>query len=658
MRKIIPKFILLAFLFISKMLFAGEPDHRILPDSISQNLIGKSVKKRIEFLLFTVEQLQFKDVSTALIASKEALSIAQKNDLLAEEAISRYWLAELQFNQSIYSGNLEVIYANSDIAYSIFKKTNQKDWQIKCLGLMSEISNTLSIINQSGENSNPLQLKKRAINEVKDAIELHKATSGDMYKNISLGYLLNIKATIFNYQQPDSSMRWWLEAEQIFESKHEVLGLARINLNKALFSKSNNSIFFKKTINAYHELNNLDALKRAYLRYGTFCINQFEETEKEHWWQQGIGYLKTGLDLQENQNLCDALNRLGHAHAVKNKFEGNYQKNRLDSAGFYFSEAIYRSKKEYNAYCLGDFIQARKATCIRNGNCDQVVDDLILAYTLIMRAREGIITDAVKEKESYRQAIKAKEEAQRRKRMRLFYAGLFSLLGIIFYIVYQRQQIQKLESKTKAQEAKIQALGARMNPHFISNTLNAIDSMIFTGDKVEASNYLVKFSKLSRMVLANSEFTLISLKKEIEMLDYYLSLEKLRFGDEIAFKLKVDETLDLENTQIPPMLLQPFIENAILHGLKPKEGKGNVEISLRFNSNNELECIIEDDGVGRQKEKMETETERKSFSTQITEDRIDLLNKIEGATFKIEDLWKNGAAAGTRIIITLPKNLK
>lgn len=620
----------------------------VVPAVIQSELNGKNVAEQITVLLQKAEQLQFKDAQTAFQCASVALSLSQKNNIEVSEAISRFWVSDIEFNQSIYGSNLEVIYARTDIADSIFQKHNLPEWEIRCLQLKAEISKAIKIISVFGDK-NSAQMN-RAKSEINKALTLFDSIQP---ADESLGgYLLNVKASIIyddNKAMIDSSMIWWKQAIKIFKGENEPLGLARVYLNMAMFSKSDNETYFEKAIKYNQQIKNKEAQKRVYLRYGTFCIDSFEVSKKEVWWQKGISNLQKGLHLTGEQNTCDALNRLGHAYAVAGV---------LDTAGSYFTDAIYQSKKELNTRCLSNFIDARKAVCAKLNNCDTLSEELINAYTYIMSKRDNVIFDAAQEKESYRQVMKAQAEAQRRNRMRLFYAGLLSLLGIIFYIVFQRQQIQKLESKTKAQEARIQALGARMNPHFISNTLNAIDSMIFTNDKVEASNYLVKFSKLSRLVLANSEFTLIPLNKEIEMLNYYLSLEKLRFGEEVDFDFKVADDLDLENINIPPMLLQPFVENSILHGIKPKNGKGKIKIHLSTNSENELNCIIEDDGIGRPKEKVVVDDERRSFSTQITEDRIDLLNKLEGASFEIDDLEEEGIAAGTRVMITLPKNLK
>ena len=646
-----------------------------LPSSIQAELDGLNEKDQIIFLLDIIEKVQFEEPDSAIKCAKIAIQLSQEAGEEFYEAQSRFWFADLSFNQSIYTNNLEVLYSHLDIASSIFEKRKENIWLIRSWNVMAEIANSISVVHQNKGDDYELEKKQKtkAQNNLRQAFQLfYQQKSSDQHKVLE-GYLIANKGTINHHARSDSAMIFWLEAETIFEKEKDYLGLARVNLNKALFSKDNrNTEYFEKTIQLYQQINNHSALKRAYLRYGSFYIDQYQDSKKIDDWENGYQLLLKGWSLSEEGNICDALNRLGHAYAVKNKIippQGinsaqYYFDEGIDSAQYYFAEGIYESKKENNAYCLWSFMEAKQATL----NCDTLANELTNAYNHILANREGVVTKAVIERENYFQQVKTKEEKQKRNRLIIYGLGLLSIIAFIFFLIVQRQRIKSLKNKTKAQEAtlqaqaaKIQALGARMNPHFISNTLNAIDSMIYTNDKAEASKYLVKFAKLSRLVLANSASSLISLEKELEMLDHYLSLEKMRFEDEIEFEVEVDERLDLNKINIPPMLLQPFIENAIIHGIQPKEGSGKVSIHILSNDKNQLECIIEDNGIGRAQAKtiqQQSSVERESFSMKIAEDRIQLINNMEGASLITIDLHNTfGEACGTKIIITIPKNL-
>lgn len=210
------------------------------------------------------------------------------------------------------------------------------------------------------------------------------------------------------------------------------------------------------------------------------------------------------------------------------------------------------------------------------------------------------------------------------------------------YVLLQRLRNQKVleaknneikEAKFKSQlsELKMKALQAQINPHFIFNCMNSINQMILEGHNDKASLYLEKFSRLIRLILENSESTEVSLKDEILLLEAYIQLEELRFNGCIQYHLSTAKDLDPENVFLPFMVLQPFVENAIWHGLRPKgqSDDGRIDISIAQNEGL-LICQIEDNGVGRDKS---TQLQRKavwktkSMGLKITEERLELLNK-------------------------------
>jgi tetratricopeptide (TPR) repeat protein len=232
-------------------------------------------------------------------------------------------------------------------------------------------------------------------------------------------------------------------------------------------------------------------------------------------------------------------------------------------------------------------------------------------------------------------------------------------------IVENELQIQKLESeRTKAElqqqatELEMQALRAQMNPHFIFNCLSSINGFILKNESEPASDYLTKFSRLIRMVLTNSKKAFITLGDELEMLKLYLEMERLRFQYSFEYNISFKNEIDCENIFIPPLLLQPFAENAIWHGLMQKEGHGHLEIELSL-ENKLLTCVITDNGIGRNKAalmKSKSAAQQKSMGLQITTERLALLNQgMKAQTFfNIEDITdEKGTAAGTRVILKM-----
>jgi LytS/YehU family sensor histidine kinase len=227
-------------------------------------------------------------------------------------------------------------------------------------------------------------------------------------------------------------------------------------------------------------------------------------------------------------------------------------------------------------------------------------------------------------------------------------------------------QLQKLESeKTKvelqhqATELEMQALRAQMNPHFIFNSLNSINRFILQNNKAQASEYLTKFSRLVRLILQNSQVALIPLESELESLQLYLELETVRFDHHFEFKIIVDDELDADIIKVPPLIIQPYVENAIWHGLMHKEEKGHLEIEL-FQEEYSLCCRITDDGIGRNKAaelKSKSASTHKSVGMKITASRIEMLQQKKqlDAHIKITDLiLPDGTAGGTEVLLKIP----
>jgi LytS/YehU family sensor histidine kinase len=263
------------------------------------------------------------------------------------------------------------------------------------------------------------------------------------------------------------------------------------------------------------------------------------------------------------------------------------------------------------------------------------------------------------------------------------------MLALGYYIERRTRKrlITRERDRGKARELEMQALRAQMNPHFIFNSLTSINRFILKNDSLAASDYLTRFSRLIRMVLNHSKLMLIPLDDELEMLKLYLDMEKLRFKE--AFDYTIDADIDAdagpnadhdaspnprtdrdprtdrENVLIPPMLFQPFVENAIWHGLMHKSEPGRLDIRLRL-AGDILTCTITDNGVGRATaaaSSSKSAQKQKSMGIDITRKRLSLIN---GSTdndhsLQIEDLYDSqGAPAGTRVTInihTIPSHI-
>ena len=236
-----------------------------------------------------------------------------------------------------------------------------------------------------------------------------------------------------------------------------------------------------------------------------------------------------------------------------------------------------------------------------------------------------------------------------------------AILALIFAgVSYRINQIRKTEQlKRRIAENKMSALIAQMNPHFIFNSLQSINSYILKNNRKQASEYLGRFSRLMRMILENSRRSMHSLEKERELLELYLKVESQRFKEPFLYKINIDESLDTYETQLPCMMLQPFVENAIWHGLSHKKTAGTIQIDIG-STGALLKCTVTDNGVGRQKAAeiaLKKGRAHESKALQILSERLELLFPGQQHLCAIEysDLLDEfGEPAGTKVEISLP----
>ena len=258
----------------------------------------------------------------------------------------------------------------------------------------------------------------------------------------------------------------------------------------------------------------------------------------------------------------------------------------------------------------------------------------------------------------YDLALTEQELGQERNRIQkiVIYALCFGLLllGLAAYLFYRNMKQQQFANRL----LDLKSLRSQMNPHFIFNALNSVNNFIAKSDERSANRYLTDFSTLMRSVLENSEEDFIPLNKEIELLELYMKLEHSRFPEKFDYVFEVDPHLDVEGFSIPPMLLQPYIENAIWHGLRYKEEKGQLKVALSPIGSEKIKIVITDDGIGRKQSKqLKTKNQKKQKSKGMgnIQRRIAILNALHAEQVKVEvdDLKPDGT--GTRVELELAR---
>tara|TARA_Y100000815_G_scaffold241918_1_gene238493 strand:+ start:806 stop:3622 length:2817 start_codon:yes stop_codon:yes gene_type:complete len=243
---------------------------------------------------------------------------------------------------------------------------------------------------------------------------------------------------------------------------------------------------------------------------------------------------------------------------------------------------------------------------------------------------------------------------------------LLLVMGVIIYLLIKirlnKQQKRFEEEKSKIQlekymiELEQKALRMQMNPHFIFNALNTIKGYYLEGDTINASKYISKFSKLLRMLLENED-QITTLENEIDMLQLYIDLTQIRYPNKFEFEIKIAPELQISEIILPNLLLQPIVENAIIHGLAPKKEKGKLNLSF-YTENNFLICTVEDNGIGRKESaKKNSVNEHQSKASQIIKDRLNLFDSKCTITY-LDLSNKNNISLGTKVVIKLPsKNI-
>lgn len=251
----------------------------------------------------------------------------------------------------------------------------------------------------------------------------------------------------------------------------------------------------------------------------------------------------------------------------------------------------------------------------------------------------------------------------------LFKITVILILSMLIYLIVNQRSIirkQKMEQKRRIDELETQmsrlkqkTLQLQMNPHVIFNTLNSIQQYILDHDVNKAVSYLTSFSRLMRRILNNSNERFVSLSDELDAVNLYLELESMRLGNRFNYEIDVDPELDANNIEIAPLIIQPFVENAIIHGLVPKKENCFLKIEVSKMIGEKLLCVIEDNGVGRQYS--ETMKKRaggfhKSYGMSITRRRLEMLSKISNEDFSVEiiDLYDDdNKPEGTRVNIVI-----
>lgn len=386
------------------------------------------------------------------------------------------------------------------------------------------------------------------------------------------------------------------------------------------------------------------------IKYHSNALNMMHELKEEAGVIRSLEHLSKAHLKLENTTKAKEYAEKAWENSKKIGRVKNISKSARLMSEIYQIEKDYKKSLEY----YKTFIVMRDSTI--NEKTAKKTMEQVLRYEYEKKQLADSLLNREKDIRIQHQQLQLNQE----KKLRYASVVIVFFLFILGVLIFNRYRLSLREKQNKILISQLETeqklLRAQMNPHFIFNSINSIQSYILDNESNIARGYLVKFSKLIRSVLDQTGKQKIELSEEIESLAVYLELEQLRFPNKFTFNIDVLEGLSLDAVSIPPLLIQPFVENAVLHGIRHKEKNGHIAISFSKDLNN-LVCIVEDNGVGRAYTKqMNQKRKHNSVAIKLVTDRLRQLNvnnKDEGLSIKdLKD--SKGIALGTRVEIKIP----
>ncbi len=625
-----PKPLLIWLLFVGMLLAQ-------LPLQCGESLYAQPINTPktvvIEQLLLSADSLQTSDINQAIVQAEKALDLAKKYRL-EEEKLRAYTALG-----SLYSTLQK--YPQSETYYSMALEKSRQQQNQK--GELLALIGWAGILERKGEYSKSLEelLKANALaHQLKDSIQAGRI-------NASIAHIY------FNYEEFEEAITFLNKAKHIYQASNNLKNLAALHNNIALVQKMSGqldsakqnfleAIELGKILN--NEVGNLQTYNNIALMYLTeneldtcefYLLKSLDLAKKLEVESMFTYYNLARLYLEKQDFLKGERNAL---ISLKMSEQDNMNveiiKNKMLLAGIYAAQGNYQSAYQHQ----------KELDSIKNKLFESDISSEV-----------ELIENKYQLQQKEMRLMEMDKEYQERK-----YVGIgvlaFLLFGIAFGFLYYRQNSLKNKKERLLLEQRL--LRSQMNPHFIFNALSVIQGFIFKNNPKDAGRYLAKFSMLIRMILENSRKEYIPLDQEITALEYYLELQQLRFRDKFDFKIQIDEGIFPEQIVIAPMLTQPFIENAIEHGIQHKEGKGMLRMNFEMKKD-VLLFTLEDDGVGRTFASTVQTKKRKhqSLSTQITKERLLLYQQKKNRSFRLaisDRMNRQAAIIGTKVSIQIP----
>lgn len=599
-------------------------------DSLAQELILEKDPCQKSFLLTRMAHLSKPlNIEDAILYAKKGLRLATSNNC---ENLG--YLHEMLgfFYEQIGGGNIALTHL--DTALFVYQKAKDTTGLVKTYGYIANIHYSLGdyaeatkyvyksmninkyIENEDGDiqglnilaNINIEQKEyKKGLEYTKRAIKI--SDKSDYSRNEKATLYYNLAETYNKLSELDSAVYFFEKALLLYKEENNVYGIVEVYLREAVAYRKQGKIK-----EAFGVIKEVEAL-RVYIP-AMAETNVTIDAVHGGIYQANKEYRKAIPLLTKALEKSRALKRKKLELVILNKLITCYE----------FSND------------LGEALALQKQAVVLN--------DSIFNTAKQRQIKNLEIKYATEEKEQENRLLKQEKEVEQLKvqRSKQVILGISVLLLLVLIISYLVIKSNREKATRKNSQLKNQLLRNQMSPHFIFNSLMAIQSFMYKNDLRESSRYLSSFAKLMRAILENSRKEYISLDQELQWLENYMSLQLLRFENKFEYRINLDEELDIYSTLIPPMLTQPFIENAIEHGLKNIAYKGKLIVRLNLKKST-LEIEVEDNGVGINNVKQKEEKkEHKSLATIITQKRLEYLNKsqAEKIYFNISSIEPSG----------------
>lgn len=626
-------------------------------DSLLQRLDTADITEQVNIYNDLSKMFFFSDPSKTVVYGEKALEIADSIDMNPGRFSA---LRNIGVGYSCLGDNMKAV-----------------EYHRKALDLAIEMDDRHRIAiahNELGVDYRFLDNYEKSLEHFLDALEVGEAQTDNgatvSDKSDISGTMSNIGVIYNDLGNLDKALEYYGKALEIREEIGDRKGIAA-SLNNMGVIYQNRGEFQKaldlhtRSLRIKRELDNERDIAKSLNNIGIIYFSQDE-------FKRSLGYHLQALEIyrQVGDRLSEALtsNRIARCYIKLDQLESAYR---------YINNAIDLSRQTGAKKQLADSYDLLAEYYNNTGQYAKAAATLANLVELRDSLYNEALAEKIAEMESKYEVEKKEREIElltkdreiqalkiRRQSLRLYLLiGFIVFTGVLIWLLFNRYKLKQKNFRSELERRNLETehrlMRSQMNPHFIFNSLNSVQSYISGNEPMSAMSYLSKFATLMRFILENSMRSMIPIGEEIETLKLYVELERARLNGKFDFSITADPQIDHEEVMVPPMLVQPFVENAIKHGLKNRQGTGQLDIHFGVNEK-ALICTVRDDGIGRKMAEEIRRSERsghRSVGVELTRERLTAMEKDFGTRLelKIRDLEDpQGKPAGTEIVIPVP----